>query len=317
MRKTANENSVVLALGGGGARGLAHIGVLQVLAEEGIRVRAIAGTSVGAEIGALFASGMPLPELLDIATTFDWKQTLQLFLPDLPSGGLVSGKKVMDFLNQKMGGRVIENLDIGYAAIAADLETGEQVVLDRGSLVDVVRASISVPGIFSPYFLDGRYFIDGGVVNPLPFDVARERFGGPVLAVAAHSGARAFTKREMQPVRAHQWEDRVNQLLQQPWIGPVEGLRQWLQDLLDSHHSNGERLVQPTWRARQVLDQVMAIMQAQNVQLRSTISAPDVMLVPDVSSIDSFEFYRGAEALAAGRAAAEAALPAIVKCLGR
>lgn len=317
MPAAASESTLVLALGGGGARGLAHIGVLEVLAEHGIRVRAIAGTSVGAEIGAFYASGMPLPDLVALATTFDWKQTLQLFLPDLPSGGLVSGRKIMDFLNQRMGGRAIESLEIGFVAVAADLETGEQVVLDRGSLVDAVRASISFPAVFAPHRFDGRFFVDGGIVNPLPFDVARERFGGPVLAVAVHSGARAFTKREMLPERSHQWPERVRQLLQQPWIGPAEGLRQWLEGLLDNHNNSSTRPAEPVWRARRVLDQVMAIMQAQNVRLRASVSAPDVMLAPDVSGIDSFEYYRGAEALAAGRAAAEAALPAIMKCLER
>ncbi len=304
----------MLALGGGGARGLAHIGVLEVLAEHGVRVRAIAGTSIGAEIGAFVASGMPLSELVALAISFDWKQTLQLFLPDLSTGGLVSGKNVMNFLNQTIGERQIENLAIGYVALATDLETGEQIVLDHGPLVDAVRASISLPAVFAPHHLDGRYFVDGGIVNPLPFDVARERFGGPVLAVAVHSGARAFTKREMRPTRSQMWGERIRQLLQQPWIGP-ESFRQWLEEQLENHE-NGQQ-VMPVWRARRVLDQVMAIAQAQNVRLRAALSAPDIMLTPDVGGIDSYEFYRGGEALAAGRTAAEAALPAIMNCLGR
>ncbi len=311
---TAKSGELVLALGGGGARGLAHIGVLQVLAEHGVRIRAIAGTSVGAEIGAFIASGMTLADMSDLATSFDWKQTLQLFLPDLPGGGLVSGKRVMSFLNETIGDRLIEDLVMGYVALATDLETGEQVVLDRGPLVEAVRASISLPAIFAPYRYLGRYLVDGGVVNPVPFDVARKCFGGPVLAVAVHAGAHGFERPRERPARSAAWIESARQLLQQPWVGPVEGLRQWLEEQLESHA--GENLPMPVWRARRVLDQAMAITQAQNVRLRGALSAPDIMLTPEVAGIDSFEFYRGAEALAAGRRAAETALPAILACVG-
>lgn len=112
---------IVLALGGGGAAGLAHIGVLQVLAEENIPVRAVAGTSIGAEIGAFVASGMSIADLTAVATAFDWKQTLQLFFPDLPTGGLISGIRITDFLNGWIGRQQIEDLAIGYLAVATDL----------------------------------------------------------------------------------------------------------------------------------------------------------------------------------------------------
>jgi len=197
------NNGLVLALSGGGAAGLAHIGVIQVLAENDIPVRAVVGTSIGAEIGAFMASGMPVDELVSLATAFDWKQTLQLFMPDLPTGGLVSGKKIMDFLNTKLGKRHIENLHIGYAAITTDLETGEQVVLDCGGLVDAVRASISLPGLIAPHCIGSRWLVDGSVLNPVPFDVARERFGGPVVAVAVHSAARRQVRHPRQPRSTH------------------------------------------------------------------------------------------------------------------
>ncbi len=313
MRMTTQDGAVVLALGGGGARGLAHIGVLEVLADHGVRVRAVAGTSVGAEIGAFLANGMPVAEMAALATSFDWKQTLQLFLPDLPSGGLVSGKKVMGFLNRTIGDRLIEHLSLGYVALAVDLETGEQTIFDRGPLVDAVRASISLPAVFAPHRFDGRYYVDGGVVNPVPFDVARERFGGPVLAVAVHAGARGFQRPDIVPERRHAWIRNFRQILQQPWVGRADGLRQWLEEQIESYDAGEPD--PPAWRARRVLDQVLAISQAQNVRLRQALSAPDVMLTPDVGGIDALEFYRGEEALAAGRAAAESALPQIMACL--
>ena len=299
---------LVLALSSGGAAGLAHIGVLQVLEENGISVRAVVGASIGAEIGAFAASGVPVDELESLATAFDWKQTLQLFMPDLPGGGLVSGKKILDFLNSKLGAHKIEDLPIGYAAITTDLETGEQVVFDHGDLVDAVRASISLPGLIAPYQIGTRWLVDGGVLNPVPFDVARERYGGPVLAVAVHAAVRRRGKRKLPP-RSGQWPARVRQLLRQPWMGHTQAFQEWLEEQLQNYRkARGEK---PVWSARRVLDQVMDITQSEIIRLRMAGSPPDLMLEPDVSRIGPLEFYRGKEAIAAGRVVARERLTEI------
>jgi NTE family protein len=295
-----NKSGLVLALSGGGAAGLAHVGVLQILAENSIPVRAVAGSSIGAEIGAFFASGMPMDELEKLATTMDWKQTLQLFMPDLPTGGLVSGRKIIDYLNKELGTHNIEDLAMGFAAVTTDLETGEQVVIDRGGLVDAVRASISIPGLIAPHRIDSRWLVDGGVVNPIPFDVARGRFGGPVLAVGVHAAVRDRARRHPPP--SGQWRTRVRQLLRQPWMKRAGAMQVWLEAQLEDHPKR--RGVDSPWTARRVLDQVMAITQAEIVRLRASTSPPDLLLEPDVSDIGAFEFYRGYEAIAAGRAAA-------------
>ncbi len=295
-----NKSGLVLALSGGGAAGLAHVGVLQILAENSIPVRAVAGSSIGAEIGAFLASGMPMDELERLATTMDWKQTLQLFMPDLPTGGLVSGRKIIDYLNKELGAQRIEDLAMGFAAVTTDLETGEQVVIDRGGLVDAVRASISIPGIIAPHRVDRRWLVDGGVVNPVPFDVARGRFGGPVLAVGVHSAVRDRVRRHPPP--SGQWRTRVRQLLRQPWMKRAGAMQVWLEAQLEDHPKR--RGVDSPWTARRVLDQVMAITQAEIVRLRASTSPPDLLLEPEVGNIGVLEFYRGYEAIAAGRAAA-------------
>lgn len=303
-----DKSGIVLALSGGGAAGLAHIGVIQTLTENAIPVRAIVGTSIGAEIGAFTANGMPIAELASLATDFDWKQTLQIFMPDLPTGGLVSGRKIMDFLNTKLGAHDIEDLPMGYAAVTADLETGEQVIVDRGGLVDAVRASISIPGLIAPHRIGSRWLVDGSVLNPVPFDVARERFGGPVVAVAVHSAVRQQTRRAHQP-QSRQLPVRIRQLLRQPWMARTQGLEEWLEAQLENYRKTRDR--KPWWTARRVLDQVMAITQAEMVRLRSARNPPDLMLAPDVGRIGALEFYRGKEAIAAGRAAAREKLEEI------
>lgn len=213
------QSGVVLALGGGGARGLAHVGVLDVLDREGISVRAIAGTSIGAEVGAFYASGMSIKEMVLVVGATGRRKTFELFLPDFASGGLASGKHIVEFLAQCFGDRRIEELAIPFVAVATDLETGEQVVIDRGPLGIAVRASISIPGVLAPVSMGNRLLVDGGLVNPLPADVARERFGFPVIAVAVHGsvGLRR-SPRAGHPRSAPAIVDRSNKIIQQELV---------------------------------------------------------------------------------------------------
>lgn len=300
---------IVLALGGGGAAGLAHIGVLQVLNEARIPVRAVVGSSIGAEIGAFLAIGMPIDELAAMATAFDWKKTLQLFLPDLPTGGLISGVRIVDFLNSWIGKQQIEELGMGYAAIAADLVSGEQVVLDRGDLVEAVRASISVPGVIAPHRYGERWLVDGGVVNPLPFDVARTHFGGPVVAVAVNIGARTLQPSSTEiPPPSPQWPKHVRQLLNQPWMARAPALREWLESQA-TRAENAAAKTRPYWTTRRVLDRVLGIAEAEIIRLRSMENPPDLLLAPMISGIGLLEFYRAREAIEAGREAARHAMP--------
>ena len=298
---------IVLALGGGGAAGLAHIGVLQVLNEEGIAVRAVVGSSIGAEIGAFLAIGMPIDELAAMATAFDWKKTLQLFLPDLPTGGLISGVRIVDFLNSWLGKQQIEELGMGYAAIATDLVSGEQVVLDRGDLVEAVRASISVPGVIAPYADSERWLVDGAVVNPLPFDVARARFGGPVVAVSTGTRHTQPPSTEIS-LPSPQWPKRIRQLLDQAWMARAPVLREWLESQVERVERATPR-TKPYWTTRRVLDRVLGIAEAEIIRLRSMTNPPDLLLTPAINGIGLLEFYRAREAIESGRQAARDALP--------
>lgn len=288
------RKGVVLALGGGGARGLAHIGVLEALAEHGVPVKAVVGTSIGAEIGAFLAAGMPVAEMREVATGFDWRLTLQLFFPDLSDGGLVSGKRILSWLEEKLGHVAIEELAVPFAAVATDLEKGEEVVLDRGSLVQAVRASVSLPGTLAPLRIDGRVLVDGGVVNQVPADVARRLFGGPVVAVAVHAASQSWSRPRR---RVGPWLDRLHQLLDEAWMGRAHHLR----EELEAERAGEEDLA--AWSARLVLQRSALISQAELVRLRLAASPPELLLVPDVRDIGILEFYRAGEALEAGRAA--------------
>ena len=175
-----------LALGGGGARGLAHIPMLEVFDELGIRPHRIAGTSIGAVMGALYASGISGAEIragvhsmlkspdesfrkvLQRKGSFKWLQFLDV---EFGHGGLLKGDKFIDFLYEAMRVSRFEDLSIPLNVVATDFYTSEQVVIKAGELLDAVKASMAIPGVFTPVRRDGRVLIDGGSVNPVPFDL--------------------------------------------------------------------------------------------------------------------------------------------------
>ncbi len=309
----ARRPGLVLALGGGGAAGLAHIGVLEVLAENGIAVRAVVGTSIGAEIGAFLAAGRAPSEIAAIARRFDWMRTLRLFMPDFPAGGVSSGSQIVRFLQQELGDRRIEELTMGYLAIAVDVESGAMTVIDRGDLISAVRASISLPGLMTPQRVGDKYFIDGGVLNPVPFDVARERFGGPVVAVAVHPGVPPMPA--WPAASKSEWPRRMRELLDQPWMPKAPQLREWLEARENNHQKN--RKAKTPWSARRILDRAHNMMLNELVELRGRLSPPDLMISPAVADIGVLEFYRADDAIAAGRRAAEERLPELKKLAAR
>jgi NTE family protein len=169
-----------LALGGGGARGLAHIGVLKVLEEEGLVADFVAGTSVGSLIGALYCCGYGWRELQELASTTDWSDLVTFTVPRL---GLVNARKLERLVDRLVGGRTVEQLPIPFRAVAVDITAGEEVVLDRGPVSQAVRASASIPGIFEPTPWEGRLLVDGGLLDNVPSAVAREMGAQVVLAV--------------------------------------------------------------------------------------------------------------------------------------
>jgi NTE family protein len=170
-----------LALGGGSARGLAHIGVLKSLEQAGIRAEAVAGTSAGSLIGAFLSAGFSAWQIEEFAL-----RTREVDLADLSPGsrrGLMAGDALARFVNEALKGARIEDLKLRYGAVATDLRTGEPVLMRTGSVADAVRASCSIPGVFVPREVGGRELVDGGLVSPLPVRSTRLLGADVVLAV--------------------------------------------------------------------------------------------------------------------------------------
>ena len=163
------KRRVALVLAGGGARGVAHIGAIEELERQGFEISAVAGTSMGALVGGVYASGYLEPFK-------EWMRALS-------TEGLVKGDRVMEAMKELVPDVQIERMPVPFAAVAADLLTGDEVVLDSGGLYDAIRASISIPSVFRPVHRDGRVLVDGGTVNPLPLNRVRREEGDLLVAV--------------------------------------------------------------------------------------------------------------------------------------
>ena len=169
-----------LALGSGGARGFAHLGVIKVLREEGIPIDLIAGSSMGSLVACFYAAGHDMNRLYKISTAFKRKYFLDFTVPKM---GFITGKKVKEFIRVFTKGKKLEELMIPVAVVATDLMSGEKVVFTEGSIDDAVRASISIPGIFVPEKQNGRLLVDGGVVDRVPVSVVKKMGADLVIAV--------------------------------------------------------------------------------------------------------------------------------------
>jgi len=180
------DKLVGLALGAGAAQGLAHIGVLKVIEKENIPIDIVAGTSIGAIIGALWSSGKSAHEIERIVSVFKAKMAAwRLVDPVLPKKGLIKGREIKRFLTSHLQDKTFHDLELPLRVVTCDITRREEVVLRSGKIVDAIIASMSIPGIFEPVSIDGRLLMDGGIINPLPVNVLTRMGAAKVIAVNA------------------------------------------------------------------------------------------------------------------------------------
>lgn len=177
-----------LVLGGGGARGLAHIGVLKVLVEEGIPIDLVVGTSVGALIGALYCSGLPIAKIKQMGEEIGWDKLTNIssaaLVKLLVTQSLLSNKKLEEYLAEHIGDKIFSELVIPLVCIATDIQTGERIIFREGPVVLAVRASSTIPGVFKPVEYRHRFLVDGGLVGNIPTDIAQLMGMDIIIAVS-------------------------------------------------------------------------------------------------------------------------------------
>jgi len=181
--KIISRPKIGLALGGGGARSLAHIGVIKVLVKNKIPIDFIAGTSAGSLVGGLFAATGDIESIEKLALELNYKDFIKAFSDINIRSGLVKGNKVLNSIEEKIGKHKLENLKIPFSAVSADLVTGKKVVIDKGDLALAIRASCSLPGLFSPIKINNQVLIDGGVIEQVPVISVKKMGADKIIAV--------------------------------------------------------------------------------------------------------------------------------------
>ncbi|GJE17992.1 patatin-like phospholipase family protein [Methylobacterium marchantiae] len=300
-----------LALGGGSARGWAHIGVIEVLEEAGIHPDMVAGCSIGAVVGGCYAAGK-LDLLKDFALSLTKRRVMGLL--DLRLGsGLIAGDRLKRRLEGDLGTRRVENLPIRFASVATDLGSGDEVWLTRGSLVEAIRASYALPGLFPPVRLDGRLMMDGTLVNPVPVKLARGLGAELVICVNLNGDPRT----EPGLVIGPETEGIASPSLS-PTMPMATSRRGWgllrrmrgTQRIMTGKPSSVPREPGTPGMGRVMFD-AFNITQDRISRARLERDPPDLMLSPRLAEMGLFEFHRAEEAILLGREAAKAALPRI------
>lgn len=314
-KMNTHTQKIGVALGSGGARGWAHIGVLQAIREHGLHVHCVSGTSMGALVGAAFASGK-LDTLHQMALKLDWKRVLYYFFElNIPRMGLIDGTRILEFVKAHISSNEIEQLAIPYAAVATDIMNGEEVILSRGSVIAAVRASVAIPGMLTPLEKDGRLLVDGGLVNPLPVNVARDLGADYVIAVDVSRSPLPGSRKQ-----AHQRDAAKKQAGSFSETIANEDLRRFL-ERIETAVKGWEfpkALMQDKWEENEdrpnlfdVYGNTMRIFQKQITSMRLQLEPPDCLIQPDVQEISTMDFYRAEDAIEAGYTAANKALKKI------
>ena len=284
-----------LALGSGGARGSAHVGVLKVLEEEGLSPDVIVGTSMGAEIGGAYAAGVGVEKLSTIWQSMTFGKVAKVLLPTIPWSGWSSGGEVLRTLRTLVEDASIEDLPISFAAVATDLQTGLPYRITSGPLAEAVRASVSVPGLFTPVWLDGHLLIDGGVSDPLPVDVAKELGADVVVAVDVLV---CPDEGHISGIPVPEYRERILGIVKK-----MEG---------SDGNGRGTRRFYPS--VFTVLFQMSTVFQKRICDLSLQVHVPDVLIRPDFAEPPPC-YSDVRDGIQAGETAARAALPAIERAL--
>jgi NTE family protein len=288
----AERPTLGIALGSGAARGWAHIGILRALADQGIVLDFVAGCSMGAMVGAAFAAGR-IEQLEAWALSLDAKGVVGMLDIGL-RGGLIKGNRLLDHFHVQFAGGPFSELQLPFGAIATDFGSGQEVWLRDGEVSDAVHASCAVPGLFRPVLRDGRYLIDGSIVNPIPVSLCRAMGADVVIAVDIGSkrGREEKVGRESPSYR-----QRLTSAL----------LRRQVDDIAAAN----TRDVAPLPSMIDGLFGAIDIMQERISEQRLASEPPDVLLIPRLEQLGPFAYHRAALAIAKGRDVVALMLPAI------
>jgi NTE family protein len=310
-----HDRKLGLVLGAGAARGWAHIGVLQGLAALDMHPDIICGCSSGAVVGASYATGR-LETLTERVTRMTLREMIGTLDFSFAGGGLLEGRSLLTFFRDSIGDVAIEDVGLPFGIVATELESGREMWLTEGSIIDAVRASVALPGLLVPFAIRGRWLIDGALVNPLPVSLCRALGADVIIAVSLNGSL--FSAETTAPRAAVAIPDAVEALPRQsswlrwqswglplrwsPWSGPAEANAIGV--------PAARALQRPTYL--EVMTKSFFTVQDFISRVRMAADPADVLIAPRISNIGLLDFHRGAEAIAAGRYAVDAHADAIL-----
>ncbi|NBB93603.1 MAG: serine protease [Gammaproteobacteria bacterium] len=283
--------SVSLVLGSGGARGLAHIGVIRALEKAGLEIRHIAGSSMGALVGGIHAAGH-LDAYEEWVRTLEQSDILALVDWTFSGGGLIRGRRIIDKLSDLIGRYDIEDLDTEFTAVAVDLDTGREVWLDRGPLFDAIRASIAIPGVFTPHEYRGRTLIDGGILNPVPIAPTLRAINDLVVVVDVNATA-------VYPAPLERPSEETEES-----SGMMRKVREFMNGWRDGDRKDKDE--RPGLMA--VMMRALDTMEAAIARHHMAIFRSDIMINVPKNTCFVHEFHRASEVIALGEKLAEEAI---------
>jgi NTE family protein len=283
--------SVSLVLGSGGARGMAHIGIIQWLQENDYTIQSVAGSSIGAVVGGIFAAGK-LEAYTEWVTALSRTDVLMLLDFSFSWAGLFKGERIIELLRELIGEYNIEDLPISFTAVATDVVAGKEIWLNRGPLFDAIRASFAIPTLFTPHEYLGRKLLDGGLLNPVPIAPTLNDLTDLTIAVNLNGNA------EPQPqVTVDEPLSKDNESHRKKRI------RKFIEEL-----SPRKRNKNDDWGFVEVIHHSLEVMQNTISRMKLAAYSPDVIIDIPKNACSSFEFYRAKELIALGRRKAEKAL---------
>ncbi len=289
-----------LALGSGAARGWAHIGVIRALKREGIHPDVIAGCSIGAFVGAAEATG-EFEKLAAWVEKLTWQSVVSLLDVSL-KGGLIKGDRLIDYFEREIATLDFDELALPFGCVATELQTGREIWLREGSVARAVRASIALPGLFTPVAEKNRVLVDGGLVNPVPVSLCRAMGADIVIAVDLGSDIVGRARRRLPHGKKTIVEPNAD--------------RNWAERLLDRLGLNGNSDEDDELSVLDVLNASINIMQVRIARSRLAGEPADVLIAPRVGQVGPMDYHRAKETIAEGEAAVARMMPAIRYALG-
>ncbi|MFO7879677.1 MAG: patatin-like phospholipase family protein [Bacteroidota bacterium] len=294
----ADKNKeIALVLSSGGARGMAHIGVINALEKHGYKIKAISGASMGALVGGIYAAGK-LKTLEDWFRQLDRRQVLSLVDITISANGLVKGEKVIHEMEEMIPDRNIEDLEIPFCAVATDILNEEEILFESGKLYDAIRASISIPTVMTPHKVNGRQLVDGGVINPIPSNRVK-RTDGDILVVS-HVNARITEMSEDLPARSGD-ENEDDDSDQSTAIKTLNAIQDKLSKIIPRNNKDKIGIFNLVNRSTSLMLHIIS---------KNTIDQypPDILVKVDRRSYGTFDFYKAEDIIRAGEEACEKAL---------